>query len=370
MLELGEGLLKNLQSIVVMTICKRGIVMSRCFFAACLLCITFILSSLGCVSEAKLSNDSDINVNDINDEMTPKSDGPASSKGVAKVTTDKSLFEDFLCGKESMVFHIGNFYGYGFYEPFSYVDDNKAFTLPQIFQKIRDSEEDVHVKEAYYSYIDCMDDGSAELYLSIKTYMGDIEPSWEGDIIEVLLVIANKNNQLHMIYEDTSNFNNYREINQYGYVGGFDRGGYYTNNSFNYILTYEGPVFISGCIMEAATYLESFKAYVNEQIIEVDLSSIVEAGGEAYRYYFDENGIYEDEYYSYDVQVGVDESDPSYDKNTYNADTPYMKAFAAAGVKAYPKPELENRIVEKEKTLGVTEETKEWIEPKWERLKM
>lgn len=272
------------------------------------------------------------------------------------VLSTKQRYESFLKGEEPLYF---NQYMPNGYEAIQF-EKTKGYTMSDLLTVLKDKYIDVDMDmEINYAYLDCGNDGVEELAIRFNGI------NVEGpEISTQVYVIKEIEGKLECCYYYETWSRSNTDINCYGYVTsngsngasnhGYDAGYIDADGKWNFIHYTEEEWNIDGLFIDETLgevpEIAASKQY--EGYIVVTTTRFEEI-------LTDEDFYNMKNYYAYYVD-GVE-------GDVYSEGI-YKDIFDEAGVKMYRPEEIEAMILEKEASLGITEEIKQGAEVIWEIL--
>lgn len=248
-------------------------------------------------------------------------------------------------------------------------EEGAAFDLEEFVREAffigADGAEEATIQNVYYTYLDCGADGEEELGIRIEMDM-------DGVIIPMESIIKNVDGKLQLTYQEVGGYRDQIDIiNQYGKVVS---SGFY---SYNMWTESEGYINKNGeydiCYsvnvdLDALTSLESVISGEILQESEEDLSYLY------LRSYYFGNVSEADtqEYFARQVYCGEKTEDEPSNGVDFTENMRILKTlFDAEGKTIHTMAEIEEKIADREKELGVTQEMKSDTKlPDWKECAM
>jgi hypothetical protein len=319
------------------------------------------------------------------EEEKEEEEEPEQEEEEEESEAKEDLYESFLNNEATL--HINTDNDFGSYFSFEKYKD-QDLTLEEIVNDIIASyltdwgdSLKIWVDSIEYAYIDCGNDGVPELALRINTPMST--EGWQENMI-----IKDIDGRLELVYSENSWSRSSVFFNEYGYIWGDGSGGaayhlfskgfvdgdgkwhfIYVDNSTSGITPggYAGELWFDGSSHPLPEDMELDGDYVFLQFS----FDFPEDENTEYIYTYAKEGEspdYEDEEawmdgfksYFYSELIGDDE--------VYSEDHPLMQFFEAEGLKIYTLEEVDEKIAEKEKSEGLTEEIKNGKDVEWQTL--
>ncbi|MBE5865944.1 MAG: hypothetical protein E7292_07010 [Lachnospiraceae bacterium] len=240
-------------------------------------------------------------------------------------------------------------------------DGDVGYSLSAIMDRFKETYygmQDAPVVE--YAYIDCGNDGVTELAVRF-TGMGIYAPEDDSSVIYVIKEI---DGQLELCYSYETWARSETRLNQHGYV---TSGG--SNGASNYGFS---AGYIDGAGKWNYLYYMEEEADINQLTMNEQLKNLpVVAANKSY-----DGVIYVatttfEEMVSQEAYLNTERFYAYYvdgaEGDVYT-DSVYKEIFDEAGVKFYLPEEIDSMILEKELSLGITEEIKNAPDISWEKL--
>lgn len=279
-----------------------------------------------------------------------------------------AMYEEFLCGGEKVYTDKYDFSGNFEGDEYLYFGDNDGLTILDFYKQVMETErgkyEDFPFVEASYAFIDCGLDGVPELCM--KAHFAD-----EWDQLDREYVIKYVDGKLELTYMNKNYYRSYIEIanvaglvieaNSYGaasnqYVCGF------LNENGRYVLDYiEDTSYMATYMLGsrfddavAYTYEDYSTLYLRRYAFELNVD------GNQFDEY-EKNTFYTAQQAAGDPSNGVD-----FKENERIAKT----LFNYVGEKLYSNDEIEQKIQDREESIGLTDDIKEAKEFEWIEIEL
>ena len=274
--------------------------------------------------------------------------------GKETVESYANKYEAFLEGGESLFFH--DYREDNLFEEFIEIDN--GYTLDELLQAVVTYYELEKTPTVEYAYMDCGNDGVEELAVR---FCGTERYS-KGDDSTIVFVVKEKGDKLEMCFAYETWARSDSTLNYCGYytsagsggasIHGWDVG--YIDGTGQYIFVQAGEeesninqLFLDDELGKVPEIAET-KQYEGEiSVVTTYMDRVYEDRGE-YDWYY-----YKDRYYTFYVD-GADEKI----SDIYAAGV-YKEIFDEAGIKTYRPEEIDALILEKEESLGITEEIRQ-----------
>lgn len=291
--------------------------------------------------------------------------------------SDNALYESFLQNGAKVIFDASK--DNANYRSPDGVSGGE-YTLQELTDAIREANkdeaaDDVSLDEIQYAYIDCGNDGSKELLLSISTSNKNLGEGWIQKV-----VVKDIDGNLNSIYSCAEWLRDVVAINEGGYIqtsGGDGYGNYGFTKGF---INSDGDMkYLSSLYVQGIFYSDETggRVWYNDSDLELptglglgdnycfvrydikDPSSDAETSYYSYIKILDEYGN-KINYFDWD-RVEVDES-------IYDDSNPLKQFLSSEGIQIYTLSELEQMAQDNEEAAGVTEEIRGANDPELNKL--
>jgi len=270
----------------------------------------------------------------------------------------KDIYLDFMDGKVNMVVKEADL---------EWLEEGKEYSFDEMTDAYQnyfaDMFEEAVLSDTSYAFIDCGADGVPEF--AIRQIIG-----LEVDQATMFSIFKYMDDQLYLISSQYGYYRTYVSVNEYGYISAGGSGGAALYSEAESYINADGEEVFLYCVTTEMGLADAYISYYDFPGHEAP------EGYPADTYSYDEKSVTTITYNFTEYTYGVDDDDSEYyENNIYtfcDEDGNYCapsgkieKIYKENGIKFYDMAEVEQMVLEHEKSLGVTDEIRDGKEVDW-----